>query len=205
MSNDYGINVFINCPFDSDYSPLFEAILFTIYKCGYKPRCAQEHDDAGQIRIDKINDIILDCKYGIHDISRTALDPHNGLPRFNMPLELGLFLGCKRFSTGKHKDKICIIFDSERYRFQQFISDVAGQDIKSHENTPLNLITNLRNVFNTNNMEHHQPGARAIFNEYESYVAAKPIIYQRLNLSSEDELTYADHIEIIQRWLQMNS
>jgi len=31
-----------------------------------------------------------------HDISRTELNEHS-LPRFNMPLELGLFLGASRF------------------------------------------------------------------------------------------------------------
>ncbi|MBF4366283.1 hypothetical protein, partial [Vibrio anguillarum] len=107
MSDDYEKSVFINCPFEPQYEPIFDAILFTIYKCGYKPRCALEHDDAGQSRIDKINDIIFDCKYGFHDISKTELDLHNNLPRFNMPLELGLFLGCKRFASGRSKEKIC--------------------------------------------------------------------------------------------------
>src|SRR5262249_5963635 len=30
------------------------------------------------------------CKYGIHDISRTEVTSASGLPRFNMPLELGV-------------------------------------------------------------------------------------------------------------------
>ncbi|WP_233358346.1 hypothetical protein, partial [Vibrio cholerae] len=85
---------------------------------------------------DKINDIIFDCKYGFHDISKTELDLHNNLPRFNMPLELGLFLGCKRFASGRSKEKICIIFDKEKFRYQQFISDISGQDIKSHNGKP---------------------------------------------------------------------
>lgn len=42
MSTEYDLNVFINCPFDKDYAPLFDAILFAIYKCGFRPRCAME-------------------------------------------------------------------------------------------------------------------------------------------------------------------
>ena len=34
--------VFINCPFDQNYKPLFEAIIFTIYDCGFRPICALE-------------------------------------------------------------------------------------------------------------------------------------------------------------------
>lgn len=62
-----------------------------------------EINDAGDQRIDKINNIIKECKIGIHDISRTELDDHSNLPRFNMPLELGLFLGAKNSVLQKSK------------------------------------------------------------------------------------------------------
>jgi len=204
VSTDYEASVFINCPFDSHFQPLFEAILFTVYKCGLKPRCALEHDDAGETRIDKINSIIYDCKYGIHDISRTELDSFNNLPRFNMPLELGLFLGCKKFAKGKSSEKITIIFDSEKYRYMQFISDIAGQDIKTHKNNPKTLIQNLRSGFNTN-LGGGLPGATAIYNDYKAYQSLKPEIKKFLNLHDDDELTYSDHVQIIQQWMRINS
>ena len=46
---------------------------------------ALEDGDAGQVRIDKIYNIIEDCRYGIHDIPRTELDAISCLPRFNTP------------------------------------------------------------------------------------------------------------------------
>ena len=98
-STHYHDNVFINCPFDSAYKPLFDAIVFAVHDCGFVARCALEEGDASQVRIDKIYNIIEDCRYGIHDISRTELDEVSGLPRFNMPLELGIFLGAKRFGV----------------------------------------------------------------------------------------------------------
>ena len=87
--------VFINCPFDSQYTPLFEALVFAVSDCGFRARCALEVDDASQVRIEKIYKIIATCKFGIHDISRTAPNPATGLPRFNMPLELGIFLAAR--------------------------------------------------------------------------------------------------------------
>ena len=96
-SADYNDNVFINCPFDPNYKQLFDAMVFAIHDCGFIPRCALEEDDASEVRIDKIYNIIADCRYGIHDISRTQLDAASGFPRFNMPLELGIFLGAKKF------------------------------------------------------------------------------------------------------------
>jgi len=100
-----GIDVFVNCPFDEQYRPLFRALLFAVLDCGFRVRCALEIDDASEIRIDKIFRIIGEAKYGIHDISRTEPDPENRLPRFNMPLELGMFLAAKRSAPGSKRRK----------------------------------------------------------------------------------------------------
>ena len=90
---NYDVNVFINCPFDGQYKRLFEAVVFCVFDCGFRSRCALELTDSGRVRIDKIYEIVDDCRYGLHDISRTGLDNKTRLPRFNMPFELGVFLG----------------------------------------------------------------------------------------------------------------
>jgi hypothetical protein len=97
--------VFINCPFDPGYNKKFRAIVFTIVYCGFEPRCSLELDDGSQNRLDKIMSIIGECKFGIHDISRTQLDSANRLPRFNMPLELGVFFGAKKFGGATTRKK----------------------------------------------------------------------------------------------------
>lgn len=89
--------VFLNVPFDADYRPLFEALVFCVIDCDFEPRCALEASDGGHFHVEKITRIISTCAFGVHDISRTELDAKWGLPRFNMPFELGLFLGAKRF------------------------------------------------------------------------------------------------------------
>ncbi len=85
---------------------LFEAIVFALFDCGREPSCALEIDDASEVRIDKVFSIIADCKFGIHDISRTEATQPSGLPRFNMPLELGMFLAAKRQAPA-NKSKRC--------------------------------------------------------------------------------------------------
>ena len=98
-ASGYATNVFINCPFDVEFEPLFHAIVFAVIQCGYTVRCALEADDAGATRIDRIYRLIKDCRFGVHDISRIEHDTVNNLPRFNMPFELGLFLGARRFGA----------------------------------------------------------------------------------------------------------
>jgi hypothetical protein len=137
-------NVFINCPFDEKYLPLFHATVFTVHDIGFTARCALEASNAGNIRIDKIQNIIAECKYSIHDLSRTQLDRRHRLPRFNMPLELGMDLGCKRFGKAHEQEKIILVMDVEPYRYQKFISDISGQDVYAHGGTQRGIVNEVR-------------------------------------------------------------
>jgi hypothetical protein len=123
---DYDTSVFINCPFDAEYQQLFEALVFAVYECGFIARSARESRDASQVRIDKIFRIISECRYGIHDISRTELDGISRLPRFNMPLELGMFLAAKYYGNKREREKVCLVLDREKHRYQKFCSDIGG-------------------------------------------------------------------------------
>jgi hypothetical protein len=53
MPSGYQFNVFINCPFDDDYAPLFDALVFTVIRCGFNARCAREVDNAVEGRFSK--------------------------------------------------------------------------------------------------------------------------------------------------------
>lgn len=102
---DYNHNVFLNCPFDDKYKELFYTAIFAVMDCGFSVRCALETTDASQVRIQRIYEQIASCRFGIHDLSRTQLDKKSQLPRFNMPLELGIFLGAKFLGDEKQKEK----------------------------------------------------------------------------------------------------
>ena len=58
FSAEYDKSVFINCPFDATYLPLFRALIFAVFECGLLSRCAQEVYDAGEVRIEQIARII---------------------------------------------------------------------------------------------------------------------------------------------------
>ena len=50
-SYDYNRNVFINCPFDNEYNYIFEALVFAVFECGLRPRCALEVSDANEVSL----------------------------------------------------------------------------------------------------------------------------------------------------------
>ena len=201
QSIHYNDNVFINCPFDSVYKPLRDAVVFAIYDCGFIARCALEEDDASQVRIDKIYNIIADCRYGIHDISQTELDKDSGLPRFNMPLELGIFLGAKKFGIEEQKRKKCLILDTERYRYQQFMSDIAGQDIQAHNDAPKIIVTVVRNWLRSASRRETIPSGSIIWERYEEFTEKLPQTAREARLIAE-ELIFNDYTWMVAQWLE---
>jgi len=196
-------HVFINCPFDVHYKDLFEAIIFVVLDCGFTPRCALEIDDGSQIRIEKIFNIISECRFGIHDISKTELEATNNLPRFNMPLELGMFLGAKRYGAGEQTKKVCLILDREKYRYQKFISDIAGQDIRCHEDDPSTAITVVRNWLRNASPLVTMTGGEEIASRYGAFRKELPSLCMNLRLSA-NELTFIDYIWLVKGWLDPN-
>lgn len=200
-SSHYNDNVFINCPFDPVYKPLFDAIVFAIYDCGFVPRCALEEDDASQVRIDKIYSIIEDCRYGIHDISRIELDEASGFPRFNMPLELGVFLGAKKFGTEAQKGKKCLVLDSEPYQYQQFISDIAGQDIQAHNNASEEIVKVVRNWLRTASKRQTIPDGGIIWERYQDFMRDLPQMAQIWQLDANN-LIFNDYTWMVVKWLR---
>ncbi len=200
-ASDYDASVFINCPFDDDYLPLFRAVIFAVFECGLVPRCAQEVYDAGEVRIEKIARIIRDCRWGIHDISRTGLNPR-GLPRFNMPLELGLFLGAHRFGPALQRRKSCLVLDRDRYRYQEFISDIAGQDITAHGDDPARAIRAVREWLASSRAGMRgPPGGTAISHRYHRFSEELPRICAEAELQV-DELTFVDYADMASTWLR---
>lgn len=204
MRRPYTEQVFINCPFDEEYRPLFEALVFAICACGMVARSALEVDNGAEVRIEKIVRIIGECCHSVHDISRVELDGDSGLPRMNMPFELGLFLGAQRFGDPRQKKKTCIIFDSERYRYQKFLSDIAGQDIRAHNQNPAELIRAVRNALATA----QPPGVMlhsgaTLVERFRSFRKDLPSICRMLGMDPYD-LGHRDLAFLIAEWLEVD-
>lgn len=201
----YETAVFVNCPFDDAYRGLFQALVFTIRDCGYIAHCALEIDDGSEVRIEKIGRLIAECRLGIHDISRTEPDAATNLPRFNMPFELGMFLGAKRYGRPEHKRKSCLILDIERYRYQKFISDIAGQDIASHGGDPTQAIRIVRDwLSNATPKPLRVPSGRTIAARYKTFRVDLPVMCEANN-SHPDELTFNDYLLHLEEWLTANA
>jgi hypothetical protein len=197
-------DIFINCAFSPDYRDFFHAIVFAIARSGFVPRCARENDDGGEIRFDKICRIIADSRYGVHDISKTEPDPESGLPRFNMPLELGLFLGAQRFGGRKHSGKKSLILDCEAHRYQTFISDIAGQDTHSHDGRIDRLIEQISNWLRDEAINDMIPGGRAVAEEFARFQTDLQTIAAGKRLQI-DEFTFKDLANIAAQWIVQES
>ena len=204
LGDRYATDVFVNCPFDDKYRATFAAIVFSIFDCGFRPRCALELDDSGEVRIEKLFRIIESCRFGIHDLTRTELDAANRLPRFNMPLELGLFLAAQRFGDSKQKRKRCLILDREPYRYQKFISDIAGQDIQPHGNSAKQAIRRVRDWLHNHSSRETIPSGIVIHERYATFQRELPRLCKELRLHPK-ELTYKDYGTIVSKWLLLNA
>jgi hypothetical protein len=198
-------NVFINCPFDDPYAPLFNAIVFAVHDVGFRPRCALEASNAGQFRLTKIMDIISSCKYSIHDLSRTEIDKVTRLPRFNMPLELGLDLGCRRFGNTLHKGKVSLVLDIEPHRYEKFISDIKGQDIYEHNGSVEKVIDVVRDWLR-NELDPRVviiPSGKNIYQRYLAFQKALPSICSKLKWNVK-KLPFGDFSFAVATWITEN-
>ena len=202
-ASGYATNVFINCPFDVEFEPLFHAIVFAVIQCGYTVRCALEADDTGATRIDRIYRLIEECRFGVHDISRIEHDMINNLPRFNMPFELGLFLGARRFGARPHRDKHCLVLEADRYRYQKYLSDIAGQDIRQHDNEPAKAVGAVRDWLAASRAKSAKPlpGATAIMRHYREFQANLPAMLRAADLEPA-ELGFFDRANLMAQFLE---
>ena len=196
VKEDYNNSVFINCPFDDTFKPLLYAIVYTVYRCGFLPLSALSDDDGTENRLDKIYRIIANCRYGIHDISNTSSNKE-GLPRFNMPFELGLFFGAKRFGDKDQNNKKALVFEREKYQYQKYISDLSGIDTKAHNNAETTVIVLTRDWLKTATRRTTIVGSEIIISEYLEFKQFLPEV-ARLAGFDFNNILFNDYCEIVE-------
>lgn len=130
----YDKNVFVNCPFDEDFEPVLKAILFCLVRFGLNPRIATERTDSAENRLEKIEELIASSRYAVHDLSRAQSSRAGEFYRLNMPFELGLDYGCRKFGLEHHTRKRILVVSEKPYQYQAALSDIAGSDISVHGN-----------------------------------------------------------------------
>jgi len=143
--------VFLNIPHDQGFQNLYLAYIAGVCAFRLKPRAALEIP-GGQGWLDRIFDLIRDCRYSFHDLSRVELNPNRpATPRFNMPFELGLAVAWQRFKEPSH---IWCVFESRGWRLGKSLSDLSGADVYAHGGTPTGVF---REVGNALARMHRQP------------------------------------------------
>mgnify|MGYP001627330190 CR=1 FL=1 len=194
---EYSYSVFLNCPFDSEYEPLRKAIVFTIIRCGFIVRCADE-DHTEKNRFNRILNMINESKYGIHDLSRINLN-EGEMPRNNMPLELGIFIGSKEYKDNK---KDYLVLDSVPHRYKQHTTDLGGQDPSIHKNEPKEIIKCVRDWLAPKSKDRSDiPSASILFEEFENFNSDAPDYCGKKKLIFE-ELTFSEYYNIATDWIK---
>lgn len=194
-------SVFINCPFDKDYILLSRALTFALQYLGFTPKLSQTFSSS-TIRVNQIKEYIKNCKYSIHDLSRSRPMKKDELPRFNMPYELGLDLGACEYGGKRLKTKRTLILETRRFHYQQVLSDIAGQDIENHNDDPKTLITKIRNWISNNSTD-------LIIGQSQIWIAFN-LFNAHLNTSLDstyskkdiEEMPIGDYIKFANDWIQ---
>lgn len=138
LAIDPAKSVFINCPFDPDFEPTFDAIMFATVCCGFLPRSALETGNVADSRMERIVQAIFSSNYSIHDLSRCRGEGSEQLARFNMPLELGIAMARRFGVRGKRHDWLLLV--PEGHQYLKFVSDLAGFDPRRYDGTAESVV-----------------------------------------------------------------
>jgi hypothetical protein len=133
-------SVFLNIPYDSQFEELYLAYIVGLTQLGLKINATLAVPN--QDRLKRIVGLIEKSEVSIHDLSR--IESSSGVPRFNMPLELGLALFRSHVTRGRHR---VFVFEKKAYRVQRSTSDVNGIDPQIHKGRPKGVMAGLRNIF----------------------------------------------------------
>lgn len=133
-------SVFLNCPYDGEYTPLFYAAVWTTLGCGFVPRSAVESGTTADPRIDRITRAIFESKYSIHDLSRCKGEGDANLARFNMPLELGIAMARRALGRRLAERHDWLVLVPAGHQYGRFISDLTGFDPAEHDGTERGVI-----------------------------------------------------------------
>ena len=198
----FDTNVFINCPFDDDYRPMLKALVFTLLYLELEPQLSQTISSS-TIRINQIKQHIRNSKYGIHDLSRSRAMKKNELPRFNMPYELGLDIGCCEYGGKRYSEKKALILETERFHYHKVMSDISGQDIENHNDDPKILIQKVRNWISTNLSEKIISGQSEIWVVYNQFNASLITnLSSTYTVTDLEEMPIGDYIKYAKDWIR---
>lgn len=204
----YDESVFINCPFDNTYNVMLHSMIFTIVTMGYLPRLSLESSDAGTVRLEKIIEIIKQSRISIHDLSKVKSEESGEFSRMNMPFELGLDFGCRKYAYEGDRlcDKKFLVIGSKAYDYMKALSDISGIDIQYHNNKEKNLIKAIRHWFVNNEGLEGVPSPNEIWMKFMDFNAEFVLYTREKGYDPEDmyEMPINEQIILMNRFLDEN-
>jgi hypothetical protein len=183
--------VFLNIPYDRAFEPLYLAYIAGLSAFRLAPR-ARLQIPGGERRLDRILDLIRECRYSFHDLSRVELNlKRPATPRFNMPFELGLAVAWQRFGEPAHT---WCVFESRGWRAGKSLSDLSGTDVYVHGSTPAGIFHELCNALV---LAHHQPSVAQMATIYRKLRRGLPSLMKNAGAKSAFEArVFADLIVV---------
>jgi hypothetical protein len=131
-------------------------------------------------RLDRIQSLIRSCRYSIHDLSRVQLDRRPpATPRFNMPFELGLTIGCNTQWGGF--EHTWFVFERISWRLQKSLSDLNGTDVYVHGGSATGVFRELLSAFVR---QRRQPTVGQMNSIYEALKLSLPNILHETGAAS---------------------
>jgi hypothetical protein len=120
-----------------------------------------------------------------------------------MPLELGIFLGARRFGAQDQRRKSCLILDRTPYRYQIFCSDISGQEVRPHHNQGDLALRAVRNWLQASlPAGRGLPGASAAVTRYAHFRLELPFMCREKSLGVSD-LTFLDYRQLVEAWIEV--
>lgn len=96
------------------------------------------------------------------------------------------------------------MLDSERFRFQKFLSDIAGQDIKAHGNDPRKAVEVVRKWLGASPHRTKQHGAAAIWERFQQFQTALPTYCAAPEVNmTPDELrgSFVEYVQVVKNFI----
>lgn len=180
--------IFINCPFDEDFAPIFDAMVFATVCCGFLPRSALETGSVAESRMERIVRAIFSSNYSIHDLSRCKGEGSEHLARFNMPLELGIAMARRFIATEEGMKHDWLLLVPEGYTYTRFVSDLAGFDPLRHDMTIETVVPQLMSWLATRPDAVRTPTPIEVLAAFPEFIAAK----SRLEKAWQGAVPWAD-------------
>jgi hypothetical protein len=131
--------VFLNYPFDDQFTDLEYALHFPVVAAGLLPVCAKNLTVPDRPRLEMLVDAIRNCRYSAHEFSRATGEGPANFARMNVPIEMGMAL-FHALDT-QRRDHRCAFFVPTPHDYPLFASDLAGLDPQCYDNDPRRLVS----------------------------------------------------------------